>query len=334
MNIVIFTEDKNIFTNILKNIESSPKITKNNIKLLSTFELENKEVSFNDDTITIQNINNYNDFNNTNIAVFCVRKELTEKYIYDFIENNCIVLDGSNYFNQDNNIPLVDYNINKKNIKNHTNKNVIKLPSQSTIQLTEVLNVLQQTNTINRVVVSTYQSASNISKSAMDELFLHTKKIYENSFLPAVQFKKQIPFNVLPQIGDIGSNNHYEEETRLIEETRQIINKNINITATCAVVPIFNGNCQSVSIEFNNNFELSEIYDLFEKNEDIITVLDRFEEFNYATPKEISLEDTIFISRIRKDICNKNTLNIWTVADNLVIYTKNIVDIIKFLLEK
>ena len=334
MTIAIFTEDKNIFLNILKSFENNNNFNKNNIKLLSTFELENKEMSFKNDVITIQNINSYKDFNNTNIAIFCVRNELTEKYVYDFIENDCIVLDGSSYFINDNVIPTIDYNINKNNIKEYEYKNVIKLPSQSTLQLTGILNIFKKINKINKVIVSTYQSASGISKNAMDELFLHTKKIYENSFLPAVNFKKQIPFNVLPQVGDIGKNGYYEEEIRIIEETKEIIDKQIKITPTCAIVPVFNGNCQSVSIEFENDFELNDIYTLFEQNEDFVTVLDRFEEFNFATPKEIAMENTIFISRIRQDLCDKKTLNIWTVADNLTLYSNNISNIVNFLLAK
>ena len=334
MTIAIFTEDKNIFLNILRNFENSNNFNKNNIKLLSTSELENKEMSFKNDILTIQNINSYNDFNNTNIVIFCVRNELTEKYVYDFIENNCIVLDGSSYFVNDTVIPTIDYNIDTANIKKYEYKNVIKLPSQSTLQLTGILNIFKTINKINKVVVSTYQSASSVSKNAMDELFLHTKKIYENSFLPQVHFKKQISFNVLPQVGGIGKNGYYQEEVRIIEETKEIIDKNLQIAVTCAMVPVFNGNCQSVNIEFENDFELNDIYDLFEKNEDTVTVLDRFEEFNFATPKEIAMESTIFISRIRQGYSDKKSLNIWTVADNLTLYTNNILNIVNFLLAK
>ncbi|MBR2140865.1 MAG: hypothetical protein IJ853_00725 [Rickettsiales bacterium] len=335
MKIVVFAEDKNFLIHFFREIaedEISKKIS--DIEILSTFELENKNISYGDDTLKISNINSYKDFKNTDFAIFCVRRELTEKYVYDFIENGCIVLDGSDYFMNDSNIPIIDYNVNKKNIKNVENKNIMKLPSKNTLQLTEVIGILNKISSINRVVVNTYQSTSTVGKNAMDELFLHTKKIYENSFLTPVNFKKQIPFNILPQVGDASLNNYYEDEVRLIKETKQIINKKINVTATCVLVPVFSGDCQSLSVEFSDNFNLDDIYDIFEKNEDIITVRDRFEDFNYATPKEIAMENTIFISRIRRDFDLKNVLNLWTVADNSVVYSKNIINIIRFLLEK
>lgn len=335
MKITIFTEDKNLFLYLLREIEEkSININKNDITLLSTFELENKKISFKEDNLIVQNINSYSNYDETDVAIFCVRKELTEKYIYDFVENDCIVLDSSSYFINDNSIPTIDFDINKKNIVKYENKNIVKLPSQQSLQLAKILNILNKKNKIKKVFVSTYQATSSISKNAMDELFLHTKKIYENDFLPAINFKKQIPFNVLPQVGDISLNNYYEEEYRLMYETKQIINKDIEINATCVMLPVFNGNCQSLSIEFENDFSISDICNIFEKNEDVITILDRFEEFNYSTPKGISTEDTIFISRIRKSLNSEKILNLWTVADNLTIYNKNILKILNFLLEK
>lgn len=335
MKIVIFAEDKNIFLNLIKEIEKNDlKIETSSFELLSTSELEKKEISFKNDVITINNINSYKNFSNTNVAIFCVRKELTEKYVYDFIENNCVVIDGSSYFLDDENIPLIDFNINRRDIGKYKNKNLIKLPSQSTIQLVEILSVMNQVNNIKKVVLSTYQSTSTLGKKAMDELYLHTKKIYENAFLPQVNFKKQIPFNVIPQIGDIGSNNHYEEEERIIKETKTILNTDIEMSATCVLVPVFSGNCQSVNIEFENDITKKDIEKIFNKNCDTITIRDRFEEFNYATPKETVLEDTIFVSRIRNSLTSKNTVNLWTVADNMLIYSKNIIKILFFLLEK
>ena len=335
MKVAIFTEDKNIFIHLMTEMtKQSTKLTPKEIQLLSTSELENKEISYKDTTLTIENINSYKDFNNTNFAIFSVRKELTEKYIYDFIENNCVVLDDSGHFIKDNNIPTVDFSINPQDIKKYKNKNIIKLPSRNTLQLAEILNILKQHNPIEKVVVSTYQSTASISKDAMDELYLHTKKIYENSFLSPIHFKKQIPFNVLPQMGNPTENNHYEEENRIMAETKQLIDKKLKISTTCALVPTFNGDCQSLHIEFQNNINLNKINEILENKPEQTTIQDRFEDFNYATPKEVALEDTIFISRIRKDIDQKNALNLWTVADSTTIHCKNIINRLNFLLAK
>lgn len=331
MNIGIFTKDKNKFYHLLREFEEI-KDSINGIFLLSTSELENKEMTFCDKSIRITNINNFNDFSNINCCIFDVSSELTEKYIYDFIENNCIVLNSNNLFIDDKEIPTIVYDVNKKDIKKYENKNIINIPSPSTIQLAKVLNILnKKNNKIKKCIVSTYQSASTVNKEAMDELFNHTKKIYENSFLSSVIFKKQIPFNVIPQSGDKVIDNYYEEEYKIIKEIKNILK--VKVTATCVMVPTFTCTCQSLNIQFENEINMKEINKILNNNDEI-KILDNPEEYKYATPKETSLESDIFLSRIRKDNTDDLSINIWSVADNLVLFSKNIVNIIKFLLAK
>ena len=141
MYLGLFTEDKNKFLHILKELETFD--TEIDVALFSTSELENREVSFKNRAIKIININDFQDFNNLDFCIFDVSNELTDKYIYNFIENNCVVLCGSSNFIDDNNIPTVIFDINKKDIKKYENKNMINLPSPSTIQLTVILNLLK-----------------------------------------------------------------------------------------------------------------------------------------------------------------------------------------------
>ena len=326
MNLALFTEDKNKFLHILKELENVDGI--GDIFLFSTSSLENKEVSFNNKTLKIININDFYDFDCINYCIFDVNRELTDKYIYNFIENDCVVLNASSNFIDDSSIPLVVFDINKKDVVKYENKNIINLPSASSLQLNIILNILKKRNKIKRVVVSTYQSASYLGKDAMDELFNHTKKIYENSFLPPVNFTKQIPFNILPQVGYYCHNNFYEDEYRIIKESN-IINK-IDVSATCAIVPTFTCCCQAVNIEFEN--KPNDIKKILEKHQDKITIIDEPQDYRYATPKETSMESNIFVSRIRKS--SENIVDLWTVADNLVLFAKNVVNIIKFLLAK
>ncbi len=334
MKIVIFTTDKNRLIHLLNQLKNSKIFNIENIILLSTSYLDGKEFSFEDKTIKVQNINHYKNFDSKTVAIFMVNKEFTEQYIYDFIENDSVVLDNSDYYLEDNNIPTIMYDFNINKIEEYKNKNVIKLPSASTIQLLRTIEPLNKINKIKRIVISTYQATSNINNSAMDELFLHTKKIYENSFLPPENFKKQIAFNVLPQVGDIDNNNYYKEEQRIMLETNNILNNKINITATCAFVPVFTCNCQSINIEFENSFNLDDIYNIYEDSIDYINIIDRFDEFKYATPKEVATEENVFISRIRRDSSIKNGLNLWSVADNINLESENIVEILKALQEK
>ena len=326
MKIDIFSNDKNSLVNLLNCLEQ--KINKCDITLLSTSELENKELTFQNKKIKVENINNYN--STPDLIIFSVNKELTEKYIKKFI-NKCIIIDESGWYldvEKPDNTRLIIPDINTKEINKIKVHEIISFPCVTTIQLLESLYPLYDLGNIKRVVVSTYQSVSDLGRSAMDELFEHTKKIYENSFLPTKNFKKQITFNVLPQIGDISDDKQYEIENRVIKESKIILKNSTEFSITCAMVPVFVGNCQSVNVEFENNFDEEDIYNLYECYSNSISVIDRFEDFIYATPKEVALDNSVFISRIRKDNSLKYGLNFWSVADNITIKSRYITELI------
>ncbi len=326
MKIAIFSNDINTLMNLLNYMEQ--KKVKYEVALLSTSKLENKELSFQDKILKIENINVYGDI--PNIVIFSVPKVLTEKYIKKFI-GKCIIIDESGWGLDTKNLEnskLIIPNINIKEINNIKNNEIVSFPNVTTIQLLGAINPLYDIGNIKRVVVSTYQSVSNLGKSAMDELFEHTKKIYENNFLPSKNFKKQITFNVLPQIGDISYNKQYEIENRVIKESKIILNNDMKISITCAMVPVFVGDCQSVNVEFDNDFNEKDIYDLYEDYDDSISVIDRFEDFVYATPKEVALDDSVFISRIRRDNSLKYGLNLWSVADATTLRSKYMTELV------
>lgn len=326
MKVAIFSNDINALMNLLNCMEQE------NIEcefvLLSISELENKELSFKGKILKVENVNTYD--GDPDIIIFSVSKELAEKYIKKFI-GKCIIVDESGWslgIESLDNSKLIMPNINIKDINNIKNNEVISFPNAATIQLLETINPLYDITNIKRLVVSTYQSVSNLGKSAMDELFEHTKKIYENSFLPSKNFKKQITFNILPQIGDISYNKQYEIENRVIRESKMILGDDIQISITCAMTPVFVGDCQSVNIEFDNDFSEDDIYDLYEDYNDSISVVDRFNDFVYATPKEVALDETVFVSRIRRDNSLKYGLNLWSVADTTTLGSKHMTELI------
>jgi aspartate-semialdehyde dehydrogenase len=169
---------------------------------------------------------------------------------------------------------------------------------------------------IKRVVVSTYQAVSGGGKEAMDELFNSTKKIYENQFLEPKKFPKRIAFNVIPQIDVFMEDGKTKEEWKMIVETKKILDKNIEVCATCVRVPVFNSHSESVSIEFEKEISVEAARKALDKADGIL-VVDNPKDGTYTTPIDASTRDEVFVSRIRKDESVKNGLSMWIVSDNL-----------------
>ena len=154
-------------------------------------------------------------------------------------------------------VPLVVPEVNVDDLKKH--KNIISNPNCSTMQMVLALKPLHDEYKINRVVVSTYQAVSGAGKAPMDELFEQTKKYLENKKINSKNFTKQIAFNLIPHIDIFDKDGYTKEELKMTNETKKILDKDIDVTATCVRVPVRTGHSESINIEFDNLYDFENV---------------------------------------------------------------------------
>ncbi|MEX2454708.1 MAG: aspartate-semialdehyde dehydrogenase, partial [Rhodospirillaceae bacterium] len=228
----------------------------------------------------------------------------------------CVVIDNSSHFRMDPDVPLVVPEVNPEDLAWHTKRNIIANPNCSTIQMVVALKPLHDIAKIRRVVVSTYQSTSGAGKSAMDELFEQTKGIFVNQMKKNEEFTKQIAFNVIPHIDVFMDDGATKEEWKMAVETRKILDKDIQVHATCVRVPVFVGHGEAVTVEFAKPIDEKTAREAL-RNAPGVVVVDHRADEGYVTPVECAGEDAVYVSRIRKDPTVKNGLSLWVVSDNL-----------------
>ena len=218
------------------------------------------------------------------------------------------------------NVPLVVPEVNPEVLdeffKDDNRSNIISNPNCSTIQMLVAIKPIYDASIINRIIVSTYQSVSGAGKEAMDELFEQTKDIYANKNIQKTKFSKQIAFNAIPHIGSFLENGNTEEEEKMINETKKILDPNINVSATCVRVPIFISHAESINLELDSPLSDDEAKQIL-SNINHISVIDHRKDEGYVTQVEAAGDDKVFISRIRRDDTIENGLNLWVVSDNL-----------------
>ena len=151
----------------------------------------------------------------------------------------------------------------------------------------------------------------------MDELVEQTKLSLENKKITSKNFTKQIAFNAIPHIDHFVNEGYTKEELKMINETKKILDSKIELTATCVRIPVMVSHSESLNIEFEKSFSLEKIREAL-NNADGCKVIDERKDGGYITPVEAEGKNETFISRIRKDISNKNTVNLWCVSDNLL----------------
>ncbi|MDO5555927.1 MAG: aspartate-semialdehyde dehydrogenase [Clostridia bacterium] len=242
-------------------------------------------------------------------AIFSAGGETSKKYSPIAVSKGCIVIDNSNAFRMDTNVPLVVPEVNPQDI--YWNKGIISNPNCSTIQAVIPLKPLDDKYIIKRIVYSTYQAVSGAGKKGIDDL--------ENGLkgLNPQKFPYPIVNNCLPHIDVFEKNGYTKEEMKMINETRKILGKpNLKITATTVRVPVLNSHSESINIEFENDFDLDELKELL-KNSPGIIVEDNICNNIYPLATNACGHDEVFVGRIRRDESVASGVNLWVVADNI-----------------
>ena len=314
MNIAIVGATGNVGRKIIEILEKK-KINIENLFLLASKNSEGKKINYNGKEHTVTNLEKF-DFSFVNIAFFAAGSGVAEKWAHVAAEKT-IVIDNSKYFRKDPDIPLIVPEVNSKKLADVKNKNIIANANCSVIPVVVALKPLHDLYSINRIVVSTYQSVSGAGKSAMDELLSQTKDYFENKKLESKNFTKQIAFNAIPHIDSFLENGYTKEEQKTTDEIKKILDKKIKVTSTCVRIPVLVSHCISANVEFNKKCDLKEIKNVLSSSPGC-KVIDEHKDGEYITPVDAEDKFETFISRIRLDESQANTINLWIVSDNLV----------------
>jgi len=314
MNIAIVGATGNVGRKLLEVLEKI-NFKFDQLYLIASDQSVGKKISFKKKEYSIIGLGNF-DFSKVQIAFFSAGSAIAEKWA-PIAAKKTIVIDNSKHFRMDQDVPLIVPEVNPLSLNLYKKKNIIANANCSTIQLVLVLKPLHDSFEIKRVVTSTYQSVSGGGKNHMMELEEQTKSVLEHKKVKSKNFTKQIAFNVIPHIDSFMDDGSTKEEWKMVVETKKILDADINLTATCVRVPVFVGHSESVNIEFNNNIDINKIKNCLEKAPGC-KVVDERKDGGYITPAEIDGDFTTYISRIREDNTQKNSINMWVVSDNLL----------------
>ena len=232
------------------------------------------------------------------------------KYAPIAASKGCIVIDNSSAFRMDPSVPLVVPEVNSSAIS--SNDKIIANPNCSTIQAVVPLKALDDKFCIKRIVYSTYQAVSGAGMKGISD--------YKNGIKGSSNLEK-FPYpifnNCLPHIDVFLDNGYTKEEEKMINETRKILDRpNLPITATCVRVPVLNCHSESINVEFENSFDLDDIFKILNNTIGVI-VQDDVKNNIYPLAINADGHNDVFVGRIRRDYSVENGINLWAVADNI-----------------
>jgi aspartate-semialdehyde dehydrogenase len=287
------------------------------ISKLSLFASERSAgttVSFCDEEIVVSELKE-NVFSGVDIVLGATDSALSKKFSPHAVSAGCVVIDNSSAFRMDPNVPLVVPEVNGEQIENHLG--IIANPNCSTAQLVMALKPLHDAAILKRVIVTTFQSVSGTGIDAMDELMDQTKAILSFQDVEKNVYKEQIAFNCIVNWEADPETGFTEEETKIMEETRKILNlPSLAITATTIRVPVFRSHGESVNVELQKKLTPNETRAILSVMPGVI-VFDDPSRGIYPTPLSVAGQDDVYVGRIREDRSVPNGLHLWVVGDNL-----------------
>ncbi|MGB5358770.1 MAG: aspartate-semialdehyde dehydrogenase [Eudoraea sp.] len=244
------------------------------------------------------------------LAIFSAGGDTSLKWAPKFASAGTTVIDNSSAWRMDPEKKLVVPEINANKLTKEDK--IIANPNCSTIQLVMVLAPLHAKYKMRRVVVSTYQSVSGTGVKAVKQL--------ENE-MAGIQGEMAYPYpinrNALPHCDTFMENGYTKEEMKLAREPQKILDdRTFSISATAVRIPTAGGHSESVNVEFESDFELNEIRRILNNTPGVV-VQDNPDTNTYPMPVYAHDKDDVFVGRIRRDETQRNTLNMWIVADNL-----------------
>jgi len=313
MNIAIVGATGNVGRKIIEVLEKK-NFSIDNLYLVASSKSAGSKLKFKGKEVEVENLESF-DFSKANITFFSAGGKISEKYV-PLAAKHSVVIDNSSHFRMDPDVPLIVPQVNSNQLKN-LKKNIIANPNCSTAQLVIILKPLHDLFNVKRVVISTYQSTSGAGKAPMDELIEQTKLSLNNKKIISKNFTKQIAFNAIPHIDVFVEEGYTKEEIKMVNETKKILDSKIELTATCVRIPVLVSHAESLNIEFEKPFTLEKITEAL-NSADGCKVIDDRKDGGYITPVEAEGKNETFISRIRKDNTNKNSINLWCVSDNLL----------------
>lgn len=239
---------------------------------------------------------------NVDFTLLATDKMVSREYV-EKTKTYGVIIDNSSAFRMNESVPLV---VPEINVEKAYGQKLIANPNCTTAICVIPLSALHKRYKLKKARFFTYQSVSGSGKNGLAALN------GENDF-----YKHDIRQTCIPQIGAFGIDGYTEEETKMKNELRKILNlPNLPISATCIRVPIKYCHSIAVSVVLEEEFNISEVKELFRSTQGLsVCPGTNGNEYPLATVGYGS--NKIYIGRIRKDNAEKNGLLFYALSDNL-----------------
>lgn len=260
------------------------------------------------------------DFGGLDIVFFSAGGSTSKALAPKAAAAGAIVIDNSSAWRADPDVPLVVAEVNPAALA-HRPKGIIANPNCTTMAAMPVLKPLHDEAGLIRLIASTYQAVSGGGLAGIEVLeeqiaiagpdsarLAHDGKAIA---LPAKKWAVPMAFNVVPLNYELAEDGYTDEEIKLRDETRRILDiPGLPVAGTCVRVPVYTGHSLSINVEFARPLSP-------ERAEALLRAASGVELVDIPNPLAAAGGDLVQVGRIRRDPTVANGLALFVSGDNL-----------------
>jgi aspartate-semialdehyde dehydrogenase len=254
------------------------------------------------------------------IALFSAGGARSRSFAPGFASVGAVVIDNSSAFRMDTEVPLVVVGVNDEAAGQH--RGIIANPNCTTMALMMAAGPLHRGAGLQSIHVSSYQSVSGSGQQGVTELIgqLDALRLDLDALMgggwvdPGAElYARPIGFNVLPYAGNESEQGYTDEEWKLVNESRKILDiPGLLVEPTCVRVPVLVGHAVSATLRFERPVSPEEARSILEVSPGIEVWTDQV-----PTPLDATGRDEVLAGRIRGTVGEPGGINLWVVGDNL-----------------
>ena len=284
------------------------------LRLLASARSAGQLSQWNGQTITVQEVCE-SSFKGVDLVLASAGGSVSRQWRQAIVAAGAVMVDNSSAFRMEDGVPLVVPEVNPQTAHDHAG--VIANPNCTTILLTLALAPLASRRPMRRVVVSTYQSASGAGARAMEELKDLSRVVLEGGTPTSEVLPHSLAFNLFLHNSPLQDNSYCEEEMKMVNETRKIMDlPGLKFTATCVRVPVLRAHSETVNVEFDEPFPVSEARELLDAAPGVQLLEDPASN-RFPMPTDVTGRDPVLVGRIRQDISEDRALEFWLCGDQI-----------------
>ena len=284
------------------------------LKLLASPRSAGRTLAFRGESLPVEAVRE-DSFKDIDIVLASAGSSISKTWATEAVEAGAVIVDNSSAFRLDPNVPLVVPEVNPKAAAQH--QGIIANPNCTTILMAVAIWPLHQVKPIRRIIAATYQSASGAGARAMEEVKKQAQAILNGEIPQTNAFPYPLAFNLFPHNSPLNEQGYCEEEMKMVNETRKIFNQpDLRVSATCVRVPVLRAHSEAINLEFEEPFSVAEAREIINAAPGV-KLLEDWQENYFPMPIDATGKDEVLVGRIRQDLSNPLSLELWLSGDQI-----------------